>query len=249
MGSFGDPVYESGFAGQQSGQPQQHVNGHAPAEEIDLNDPRLVSEALTINPDADAYAIQPPLPDGLWRAKLKQIDVKGPKGELVRFKASKDRNGNVYLFTACESSIIDHSGKWDGIKVTDNFVSTMLRRDGSCHISTILQKLGKPLPQSVNHKSLMDSFLAAVAGEPEAGIETAWEWNCMACDELYDAWVKAGKIGQSNTARRVQGAHRMPAGKDGKPLPEMKCPANPAHGFSVARPRIIRYLGLGELPK
>src|SRR5580693_6973753 len=83
---------------------------------IDPNDPRLTSEVLTINPDADAYAVLPPLPDGKWRAKAKQVDIKDDKGQLQRyavFSRAKMEGGKPFFATNVEFSVIDHSGEFD----------------------------------------------------------------------------------------------------------------------------------------
>jgi hypothetical protein len=58
---------------------------NAPTGELDLNDPKFASEDIGVNPEGDAYATPPPVPDGEYRAKLKQLDVKDSKQNLVRY--------------------------------------------------------------------------------------------------------------------------------------------------------------------
>src|SRR5271167_3682799 len=100
MSAFGEVTYDTPPA--EATAPQGES---APA--IDPNDPRLTSEVLTINPDADAYAVLPPLPDGKWRAKAKQVDIKDDKGQLQRyavFSRPKMENGRPFFATNVEFS-------------------------------------------------------------------------------------------------------------------------------------------------
>src|SRR5882724_1611034 len=162
MSSFGDVTYEQ----------QQAVAGNAASAptttepEIDINDPRLVSENIEIDPQGDAYAMPPVLPDGKWRAKLKSKDV-GKAPNQKKFAPKLDRDQRPYLYTALEADVIDHSGKFDGITVPDYFVSTQVRRDGSSAAATVLARLGKPAQRTTTHGSLMNDLLQALAGEPE----------------------------------------------------------------------------------
>src|SRR5580693_4447384 len=110
--AFGVPTYDVEAPHESAPSP---TNGEATVL-IDPNDPRLTSETLTINPDADAYAILPPLPDGKWRAKAKQVDIKDDKGQLQRyavFSRAKMEGGKPFFATNVEFSVIDHSGEFD----------------------------------------------------------------------------------------------------------------------------------------
>lgn len=241
--TFGTPTYEEA-----TGSSTSHPgNGSdSPLDQpvaIDPNDPALTSESLDYNPEGDAYAAPPPLPDGQWRAKLKQLDVKDPQDQPVRYKAGKTKQGALYLMTAIEATIIDPDGKFDGYHVWDRFVSTMVRQDKSIPAATIAFKLGKPAPARANHKELMEHLLKLLAGEPELGIETAWEWNCQKCGE--EAKQKGEKYPKS-----IRGMRKFPLdAKTGLYVPELKCEANPAHGYSTAQPRIVTYLRLADLKK
>ena len=244
---FGDVQYADPAA-ENSSSPAG-ANGASQEPAIDINDPRLTSETIDINPEADAYARPPQLPDGKWRAKLKSMDVKGPDGKPAHFSPKLDKQGKPYLFTALEASIIDHTGQFDGIRLNDYFVSTMVRRDQSTAVSTILNKLGSPAPRTATHSQYISLLLKALAGEPEIGIESAWEWSCQKCGE------EADKKGEKRP-RSVYGMHnfaqmQVKDSATGKlvmrPNPERKCDVNPAHGISIARPRINAYLSLDEL--
>ena len=130
----------------------------APGEQpqlIDPNDPRLTSETLT-DSGADAYAILPPLPDGKWRAKAKQVDIKDDKGQQQRysvFSRPKMANGAPFFATNVEFSIIDHSGKNDGVKLTEYWVKTLIDdRKGTSQAATLIRKLGKPTPPAAKDR-------------------------------------------------------------------------------------------------
>lgn len=209
------------------------------ADQIDLNDPALLSESLDVNPDADAYASPPPPPDGVYRVKLKQIDVKDGNGNAVRFRAAKaPKDGQVYVNTAIEARIIDaQTGKYDNIPLYDYWVGTYRNRDGSTKLTTILNKLGVAIPRGASHKSLMDLFLQTLAGEPEIEVETAWEASCQTCSTDY----KAGKL--TTKPREIKGMARFPQ-VNNIPVPEIPCPLDAKHGVMVAQARIVGFRSL-----
>lgn len=251
--SFGDVTYaDPSLAASGTTSPNGTQGAPAAPEEVfDLNDPRLTSEALNINPNADAFASPPVLPDGKWRAKLRAQEVKGPNSTKVAYSAKRDKDGNLYLYTALESEVIDHQNElFDGIKLSDYFVDSRVGRNGASRVSTLIVKLGQQLASPATHKAMIEQLLAALAGEPELGIETAWEADCQAC----------GEIAERNGGRKprsVRGMFNFPqvAAKDdnGRSVMrytnQLKCPVNPAHGPMFGRPRIIAYLSLEELKK
>jgi len=249
--TFGQPVTDLN-------DPQQNIQvSDAPQELLDPNDPRLVSEELHANPDADAYAQPAPPPDGKYRVKLKlaQKEVNGQKVDYVP-KLWGAAPGQAVLVTGVEAQIIDGTGKYDGLKAYDYNVSTFVSRDSATKVTTIVNKLRRPdgsswiTPhQRLAPKGWMDLLVQALAGEPELGIETAWEYSCQACGEEAKA---AGK----KYPRSVTGMHHFPPEQDQSKRklgqlysPEMKCAVNPAHGFGRARITIARFLSLDELKK
>ena len=126
MSAFGEVTYDT--------PPAEAATSHdAGTPSIDPNDPRLTSEVLTINPDADAYAVLPPLPDGKWRAKAKQVDIKDDKGQQQRyavFSRAKMENGKPFFATNVEFGVIDHSGAFDGVTEHQNAADARVdRRD------------------------------------------------------------------------------------------------------------------------
>ena len=249
--SFGAPVDQDlnqNAAPQVSDEPQNL---------LDPNDPRLVSEELHANPDADAYAQPAPPPDGKYRVKLKLVpkEVNGQKVDYIPALWGKSPGQAVFVCQV-EAQIIDASGKYDGLKAYDYNVSTFVGRDSATKVTTIVNKLRKPdgsswiTPhQRLSPKGWMDLLVQALAGEPEAGIETTWEYSCKACGE--EAKAKNEKY-----PRSVVGMHHFPPEQDASKRklgqmysPEIKCAVKEAHGYGRARITIARFLSLDELKK
>jgi hypothetical protein len=238
MSTFGDVTYADAPAETAAAQGEQ-----APA--IDPNDPRLTSEVLTINPDADAYAILPPLPDGKWRAKAKQVDIRDDKGQQQRyaiFSRAKMANGAPFLATNVEFSVIDHSGEFDGVKLTEYWVKTLIdARKGTSQAATLTGKLGGTVLPSGNQKQYMDALLTQLAKEPELVIETAWSAECQHCQEA------AKKKGDRAPRPFLQGMHRFPSTKTpGVHDPMAKCPTQGCGSLVRAQPRIVGIFSLKE---
>lgn len=267
------PEHAHGHHTQANGHAQ--VNGQsqisdAPQEVIDLNDPAFTSEVL-VNTEGDAYAQPAPPPDGRYRAKLTLEGVKHDgsltanqmwpgksAGEVVPYLPKKHTNRSgvvdqMYAYTTIKAGIIDPSGKYDGINLFDSWVGTFQGRDGSTKIATILARLKKPdgspwiTPgMRINQTAWMELFVKALAGEPEIGVETMWEWSCQGCGEEAKAQGK-------QYPKSIQGMGKFPLdaskSKPGNPVysPEMKCQIKPAHQFSRARATIARFIALGEL--
>lgn len=248
---FGEPTYdEAGTAAAQNGQAE------APQELIDPNDPQLTSEAVDVNLEGDAYAVPAPPPDGAYRVRVKLLqkdDGRGGKVDYAPAKWGKDQR--LVLTSGIEAHIVDPSGKYDGIALYDRTVSTFIGRDGSHKVSTILARLKRPdgrpwvaKGERLTQTEWMQRFVQAMAGEPEMGVATQWGWSCQACGEAAD---KKGE----RRPREILGMAKFPvdakASKPGAPVyvPEMRCQANPAHGFARAQARIASFLGLDELAK
>jgi hypothetical protein len=238
---FGAPIFN------EAEDPTTQV-GDSPLEVMDPNDPVFTSEDLNVNPDVDAYAYPPPPPDGKYRAKLKLAPHKNADGSFVDWYPAKwGKDKTPVLVTGVEASIIDPTGKFDGVKVFDRLVSTLPNRESGTKVSTILAKLhrpdGSPWASVTNkpksHVGWMSLLKQALAGEPEIGIETNWEWSCQDCGK------DAQKAGESRP-KGVKGMHKFPQHR-GVFQPEMRCQIKPAHGESRAQVRIERFLSEGEL--
>jgi hypothetical protein len=235
--TFGTPTYDETAA-----HPAEASNGAADAVTIDPNDPRLTSEVLT-DSGADAYAVPPPLPDGKWRAKAKQVDIKDDKGQQQRyaiFSRAKMAGGAPFFATNVEFGVIDHSGKFDGVKLTEYWVKTLVdERKGTSQAATLTRKLGGKTAVSATQKQVIDGLLGVLASEPELVIETAWSAECQTCQE------SAKKRGDKAPRPFLAGMHRFPGTKvPGERDPVVPCPV--CKSQVRAQPRIVGFYSLAE---
>jgi endogenous inhibitor of DNA gyrase (YacG/DUF329 family) len=237
--AFGDPTYSDTPAHDATGPDPSST----PTQSIDPNDPRLTSEVLTDNAAADAYATPLPLPDGKWRAKAKQVDIKDDKKQLQRyavFQRPGIENNKPFFATNIEFSIIDHSGAHDGVKLTEYWIKTLVDgRKGTSQSDTMVRKLGgKTLPSSTD-KQRIDLLLATLATEPELIVETAWSAECQTCQE------SAKKKGDKAPRPFLAGMHRFPSTRTpGVHDPIVPCPVCKAQ--VRAQPRIVGFYSLAE---
>lgn len=234
--AFGDVTYADAPTD------QSVASSSEPTQLIDINDPRLTSESLTLNPDADAYAVPPPVSDGKWRAKAKQVDINDDKKQPQRFAAfsrAKMANGKPFLATNIEFQVIDHSGKHDGVKLTEYWVKTLLdERKGTSQAATMIHKLGGKVPPTATQKQTMDLLLQTLAAEPELVIEVAWSAECQTCQET------AKKKGDRAPKPFLAGMHRFPQGRNGEKDPIVGCPV--CKSQVRAQPRIVGFFSLAE---
>lgn len=220
-------------------------NGQAVVEEIPLDDPRLLSsENVESNATGDAYASPPVLPDGKWRAKLTLAKIKDAKGTEQDFRTSMAtwRTPQQPFFAVnVQSEVIDHSGKFDGYKLTEYWVKTLVGDrgpgEGTSQLATIVRASGGKVPMGGNQKAMLDAGLRHLASEPEVVIETAWEARCQTCEE---ACEKRGE--KKSKAFHVRGMHRFPQPRTGQWSPEIECPT--CHATLRAQPRIVQYFPL-----
>lgn len=237
-GQFGDVHYED----QSADVPPATTTGGGMVP-IDPNDPRLTSEVLTMNVAADMYAILPPLPDAKWRAKAKQVDIKDDHGQMVRYailSRPKMDNNKPFFATNVEFSVIDHSGEFDGVKLTEYWVKTLMdARKGQSQANAMVAKLGGTAFPTGTQKQVIDLLLQTLAAEPELVIETSWSAECQHCQEL------AKKKGDRAPRPFLQGMHRFPATKSpGVHDPMAKC--NTCGSMVRAQARIIGLYSLKE---
>src|SRR5271154_3080318 len=111
---FGQPIYS------EEDPTTQDAAGQA-QEVIDINDPIFTSENIDVNPEVDAYAFPPPPPDGRYRSKIKLLQSKDATGQLVDYLPKKwgTNPPQLVLVTGIEASIIDPTGKYEGVRVFD----------------------------------------------------------------------------------------------------------------------------------
>jgi hypothetical protein len=250
MNAFGDISFPEPATGEAEPRPTNGARAAgAPPETIDVNDPRLTSEVLEINPNADAFARVPALPDGKYRIKARARKAGDPPADYAAKK--DDRSGAVYLYTALDGEVIDHqTPEFDGVPVSDFFLDTRIGRTGTSRVATLITRLNGKLPDRATHKALIDMLLGLLAAEPEVGIETTWEASCQVCEDT-------AKARGDRKPRPVQGMHNFPttirkdaAGKNVQSYSnQIPCPINRTHGMMTARPRIINYLSLEELKR
>lgn len=208
---------------------------------LNLDDPNLLMAEVETNQDANPYAISPPLPDGRWLVKIKQRDVKDQQGQPARYKVDQTKDGRVYAFTALDATVIDQSGKWDGISLQDYFVSTLpnARKGNAIPLSWILGCLKVQLPAKINAKTLLDEFFKATAGEPMLEIDTVWEGGLSQDDQ--ERFEQAGE-----RQPRVLGQHRFPQTGKGESIPDMDVDTKLGKVHLHARPRVNGYYPVGS---
>jgi hypothetical protein len=209
---------------------------------IDLDDPELLAFEFDTNSGVDAYELPAPVDDGKYRVKLKQIDVKDAKGNVVRWAVKKKEGvneGRPYAYTAIEAQILQPGGKFDGLKLRDNFVSTMkAKRSGGVPVVTILDSLKVKVPVKANAKDLMELLLKTLAGEPELVIETAWEGQVA--QDINDMFRTKGLYAPS-----LRGQYNFPM-VDGKRQVESEVKSSLGVFPVRAQSRIIRYFPLSK---
>lgn len=206
---------------------------------LNLDDPNLLMADLDANVETDPYAAPPPLPDGRWLVKVKQVDVKGQDGQPARYNVKQGQDGGVYAYTSLEASVIDPSGKFDGLKLNDYFLSTRPQRNGGIPMVRVLTCLGVQLPAKVNAKTLLDQLFQALGREPQLELDTVWEGGLDQADQ--ERFEQAGE-----RAPRVMGQHRFPQSAKGESIPDMDVETKLGKVHLRARPRINGYFPVGS---
>lgn len=239
-GQFGDPAYvdESAAASRDAAGSTQ-----AAAPSVDPDDPRLNSEVLSDDTARDAYEIPPPAPDGLWRARLKLVPIKDDKQQDVPYRVwlhANVQSGRPMFVANVEAVLIDIGGRFDGIRVQDAFVKSLIdSRSGTSQMSTIVQKAGGELPKSSTDRARVELLVKTLAGEPEVIIATQWETSCRNCRERAEAkHEKAPKPFLYDMAR-------FPQPRPGIFDPTVKCPT--CSSLCRAQVRIARYYSVKEI--
>jgi len=242
---FSQPIYLDESAGAGGGNAADDPASAVPV--LNLDDPNLLMQELDLTAEVDPYAAPPPLPDGRWLVKIKQRDVKGADGQPARYKVVTEKKGvplpqtDWYAFVALDAVIIDASGKYDGITLSDYFVSTQpdKRKGGQIKLKWLLSQLKVQFPTHGTARMLLDEWFKSTASEPQIEIETVWEGSI---DQDTDARFKAaGEYPPS-----VLGQHRFPQDSKGKPIPEMDVDTKLGKVHLRARPRINGYFAVGS---
>lgn len=190
-----------------------NLAGESVGGEFDLNDPNLLAGEIETNSGADPYATPPPINDGFYKIKLKQIEVNRPDGSKALWTAKKGKDGKPFAWCALEGTVDAPGTQYDGQKVWDRFVSTMTQRNGGVPMAWVLKCLGVTLPANTSIQTLVDLFQKALASEPMIDIETSWEGGL---DEASRQLFKDNSVKEP----RVIGQTRFPQ-VDGKHVPDM----------------------------
>lgn len=230
---------------------------------LDLNDPNLLLQEVTgADPNVNPYAAPPPPPDGFYRLKLKQVDVKDDKGQKVRFAVkaemsypgggqpgtpvkNPDGSPKRYIATALEGRIQQVGRRYDNIPVFDRFMDSRVDRNGGCPIIYLLQALKVKLPPKYNLKTLMDLTNQALASEPEVDAQLAWEGSL---DEATTASIKSAQQTNKDVKRprNPVGMHRFPQ-VDGKYVPDMQVEVAGVGKVNFhAQAKIVAYAPVGS---
>ena len=238
---FATPVY---LNGNEEGGASESTNssGLANVPVLNLDDPNLLLAELEIDQEQDAYAAPPPLPDGRWLVRIKQRDVKGNDGNPAKYKVAMGKDGKPYAFVALDAEVIDPSGKYDRVKLSDYFVSTRPDpyRNGAVPLAWILGRLGVKLPKKkIYAKILLDEFFKAIVAEPQIEIDSVWEGSPD--QDGQDRLDQAGK-----RFRAVLGQHCFPQDARGNRIPDMDVDTKVGKIHLRARPRINGYFAVGD---
>jgi len=236
MSSFGQPVYEEPSAAAPGQEAPQ-----APA--IDPNDPALTSESLTDNTEKDAFVAPPPAPDGKWNAKLRLVDIKDRDGSMKPFIIASFpamNQGKPFYAVNIEASIIDHTGSYDGTKLTEYWIKSNIDRSGTSQMTTITKVAGGTPVAQGSQQDRLAALQKALAGEPQVVVETSWEAQCQTCQQA------AEKRGDKAPKPFLRGMHRFPPTKvAGVYQHEAQCPV--CRSVCRAQVRIAQFFKVGEV--
>ena len=257
---FSTPIYAQEAEAEESTASEVSIDPAAQAAaEVDLNDPSLLMQEIDADPNADAYAAPPPPPDGWYRMKLKQIDVKKKDGTKGQYAVLPDMDYSTspwtqkvdpksgkklfYVGTAIEARIQDPGGKFDNIPVFDRFVDSRVdRRTKGVKILTILGALKVKVPTPYNGDVLIKTFLKALAGEPEADVEITWEGQASQSDSEA---IKAKGL----KVPRVEGMHNFPSDGTKRLTSVTKELAGYGPVTLKAQAKVVGYRPVGTAPK
>jgi len=253
--------------------PLDNQTQHVPEPLPSLDDPGLTSESLTAK-EGDAFAAPPPAPDGIYRVKLKLRGVKAEDvggADISQYTngaevapwvtgVAKDRGGNVtgtFAKTIMDVQIIDpRFPELDGtfLQVPFKWMDTRSSQKGLSKIMTILTLAGRRpdgnpwvvVGQNYSHRTLMETFVKFLAGEPELLARSEWSAKCDVCSQL----AKASN-GAVAYPKDTEGMNRFPPlpGKPGQYSPDLPCLVNRAHGTTKARAMVVQYYSLDSQGK
>jgi len=155
---------------------------------VDINSLDLEEDEVQFDAAADSTEQPPPVPDGIYRVKPRFAgDTPNWQAKTVDGKLqSLWTKQNVQFVIQAEGTPFDK-------QVVFGMASTMIMRNGSSSISTILSKMGlaDEVGQCRSHKELAQLFERAVEQGRELQIETEWVAQIKGADDKYKT-IKKG---------------------------------------------------------
>ena len=161
---------------------------------VDINSLDLEEDEVQFNPELDATAAAPPVPDGVYRVKP---SFRGGEPPNWQAKIDPATGKPTALWPKARTVFTITEGEHEGrvLSPADNiFVSTMVRRDGSSVIPTILNAMGlaDEVKQCRKHQELAQLFERALEQGRELKVETKREARVKQADGSYKSFVQNG---------------------------------------------------------
>jgi hypothetical protein len=200
-----------------------------PPQQVDLNDLSLVDEAVTINPDADAFAGPPPPDDGEHRVKISL-----GKGGVTTGTVSKGESKGKPWYQVDIQGKIQPPDPFEG-RMTFNRVGTMVF-NGTSEVVGVLKALGEPVTARESVLDLLRRLKARLDGEPEVIQKTQWAAFCSDCNQEFDH--SGGKRGKKGGIV-LRGQSRFPQNGNGKHNHQVECPG--CGSLVNARAEVVSY--------
>lgn len=176
---------------------------------FDINDPSAVlpDDEIVQNPDGDAFAGAPPVPDGTHIAVLSLSQQGWQKG--------KTADGVGYAMANIEARVASPGEYFDNFPVFDSASTMVMQSTGISRISGIQKACGEPVPTRTSQNDLIRSFNQLLGGNPRVRITTKWEGYCPDCPGKKEG--KTGKV-------VLRGMKRFPEISAGKFQHVTECP-------------------------
>jgi len=157
---------------------------------IDLNMMEQEDELLSIDPNADAFAMPAPPPDGEYVMRMTINKNNSPTG----FVGGKDKNDRAYISADFLLTVVKEGSDLNGRTVFDNASTMVMQSSGTCKMAGILkQALKQDVPRNIGRQELARKFQAALVGEPLIGVEIQWQARSQQADGKYKTIARGMK--------------------------------------------------------
>ena len=173
-------------------------------------------EIMGLNPEADANALVPPVPAGVYFAKF---SFTGEDPEKRWLTGVWGKNEQKVIYTSITSELYNtNGGVYDGRQVRDRMVSSMIRQQtGTCRIQGLVQAITGSFPPACKSRLQMVQLVNdLMAAQPTGEVEIDWEASENLTEEQRDMLKQQGK-----RAFRLQGMKNFPKDADGNYIPEV----------------------------